>query len=212
MVVIVVVTCHVDLSCGRRSHTHYSSTPPRLVRSGCRAHGSFLVELVFACYVHCTSRVHVDVRVRELELLEIRGLSRHRPGPVRPDSSRARAPSPRSDLRSTPSFLVHVIHDLVLPRDVLHLNLVFVRTCPPDFFCVGVSRREAVILHGTSCAVIVPGIRIVSRLCSHRMHTLFLVLQSWPSSRPCSPRPRLGTLLSPAVCNCFGLHASARSR
>ena len=27
--------CHVDLSCGRRSYTHSSSTPPRLVRSGC---------------------------------------------------------------------------------------------------------------------------------------------------------------------------------
>ena len=95
MVVIAVVNCHVDLSCGRRSYTHYSSTPPRLVRSGCRAYESVLVELVFACYVHCTSRVHVDVRVRELELLGIRGVSRHRPSPVRPDLSRARAPSPR---------------------------------------------------------------------------------------------------------------------
>ena len=28
------------------------------------------------------------------------------------------------------------------------------------------------------------------------MHFLFLVLQSFPSSRPCSPRPRLGTSLS----------------
>ena len=63
--------------------------------SGCRAYDSFLVELVFACFVHCTSRVHVDVRARELEVLGIRGVSRHRPGPVRPDSSRARAPSPR---------------------------------------------------------------------------------------------------------------------
>ena len=52
------------------------------------------VELVFVCFVHCTSRVHVDVRVRELELLGICGVSFHRPGPVRPDSSRARAPSP----------------------------------------------------------------------------------------------------------------------
>ena len=33
-------------------------------------------------------------------------------------------------LRSTPSFVVHVIHDFVLLRDVLHLNLVYVRTCP----------------------------------------------------------------------------------
>ena len=95
MVVIVVVNCHVDLSCGRRSYTRYSSTPPRLVRSGCRAYESFLVALVFACFVHCTSPVHVDVRARELELLGIRGVSRHRPGPVRPDASLARAPSPR---------------------------------------------------------------------------------------------------------------------
>ena len=111
-------------------------------------------------------------------------MSRHRPSPVPPDSSRAR---------------VHVIHDLVLPRDVLHLNLVFVRTCPRDFLCVGVSRREAVILFGTSCVVVVSGIRIVSRLCSHQMHTLFLVLQSWPNSRPGFPRPRLGTLLSLSI-------------
>ena len=26
------------------------------MRSGCRAYESFLVELVFACFVHCTSR------------------------------------------------------------------------------------------------------------------------------------------------------------
>ena len=97
MVVTVVVNCHVDLSCGRRSYTHYSSTHPRLVRSGCRAYESFVVEVVFACFVHCTSRVHVDahVRVRELETLVIRGVSRHRPGPVRLDSSCARAPSKR---------------------------------------------------------------------------------------------------------------------
>ena len=43
MVVIVVVNCHVDWSCGRRSCTHHSSTPPRLVRSGRRAYESFLV-------------------------------------------------------------------------------------------------------------------------------------------------------------------------
>ena len=34
-------------------------------------------------------------------------------------------------------------------------------------FCVGASDREAVILHGTSCALVVSGIRIVPRLCSH---------------------------------------------
>ena len=40
-----------ELSCGgRRAYTHCSSTPPRLVRSGCRAYESFLVELVFACF------------------------------------------------------------------------------------------------------------------------------------------------------------------
>ena len=33
------------------------------------------------------------------------------------------------------------------------------------FLCVGVSRREAVILYGTSCALVVSGIRIESRLC-----------------------------------------------
>ena len=92
---IVVVNCHVELSSGRRSYMQYSRTPPRLVRSGCRACESFLVELVFACFVHCTSRVHMDVRARELEILGIRGVSRHRPGSVRPDSSRARAPPSR---------------------------------------------------------------------------------------------------------------------
>ena len=70
-------------------HALFKSPPPRLVRSGCRAYGPFLVELVFACFVHRTFCVHVDVRARELELLGIRGVSRHRPGPVRPDSSRA---------------------------------------------------------------------------------------------------------------------------
>ena len=80
MVVIVVANCHVALSCGRRSYIHDSSTPSGLVRSGCRAYESFLVELVFACFVHCTCRVHVDVRVRELQLLVIRGVSRHRSG------------------------------------------------------------------------------------------------------------------------------------
>ena len=66
----------------------------------------------------CRVGGHSRDRGRELELHGIRGVSRHRPGPVR------------------------------LPRDVLHLNLVFVRTCPRDFLCVGVSRREAVILFG----------------------------------------------------------------
>ena len=61
-------------------------------------------------------------------------------------------------------FLVHVIHDLVLPC----------RTCPRVFPLYGFSLREAVILCGTSYAPVVSGIRIVSRLCSHRMHTLFL--------------------------------------
>ena len=116
-------------------------------------------------------RVQVDIRVRELELSGIRGVSRHRSGPVRPDSSRARAPSPRRVLCSTPSC-----SDLALPRDVLHLNLVFVRTCPRVFPLYGFSRREAVILCGTSCALVVSGIRIVSRLCSHRLHFLFLAL------------------------------------
>ena len=78
-------------------------------------------------------RVQVDIRVRELDLPRIRGVSRHRSSPVRSDSSRARAPSPRRILCSTPIFLLHVIHDLVLPRDVMHLNLVFVRTCPRVF-------------------------------------------------------------------------------
>ena len=62
VVVIVVVNCHVDLSCGRRAYTHYSSTPPRLVKSGCRAYESFLVELVFACFsgfVACLAIVQV---------------------------------------------------------------------------------------------------------------------------------------------------------
>ena len=43
MVVTVVVNCHVHLSCGRRSHMHDSSTPPRFVRSGRRVYESFLV-------------------------------------------------------------------------------------------------------------------------------------------------------------------------
>ena len=34
-------------------------------------------------------RVQVDIRVLELELSRILGVSRHRPGPVLPDSSRA---------------------------------------------------------------------------------------------------------------------------
>ena len=71
-------------------------------------------------------------------------------------------------------FLVHVIHDLVFPCDVLHLNLVFVRTCPQIIPLYGFSLRETVILCASSYALVVSGIRIVSRLCSHRMHTLFL--------------------------------------
>ena len=73
--------------------------------------------------------------------------------------------------------MISAFHDLVLPRDVLHLNLVFVRTGPRVFLCVGVHRREAVILCGTSCALVVFGIRIVSRLCSHRMHNSVLGLE-----------------------------------
>ena len=55
----VVASCRWSWSCHVHVvHTHCSSTPPRLERSGCSAYESF-------------------------------------PGPVRPDSSRARAPPPR---------------------------------------------------------------------------------------------------------------------
>ena len=43
--------------------------------------------------------------------------------------------------------------------DVLHLNFVFVLTCPRVSLSVG---REAVILCGTFCVLVVSGIRIVS--------------------------------------------------
>ena len=92
----------VDLSCGRRSNTHSPSTPPRFVKSGCSAYESFLDELVFACPIARSRasstaplRVQVDIRVRERELLGLHGVSRHRSGRVRTDSSRARAPLPR---------------------------------------------------------------------------------------------------------------------
>ena len=73
------------------------------------------------------------------------------------------------------SFLVRVIHDLALPRDVLHLNLVFVRTCPRVFLCVGVFRREAVILCGLP-------VRLSSLVCVH----IECILCSWPRTSPCS--------------------------
>ena len=68
-------------------------------------------------------------------------------------------------------FLVHVIHNVVLPCGV---NLIFVQTCPRVFRLYGFSLREAVDLCWTSYALVVSGIRIVSQLCSHRMRALFL--------------------------------------
>ena len=72
------------------------------------------------------------------------------------------------------NVLVHAIHDLVLPCDVLHLNLVFVRTCPRVLPLYGFSRREAVILCRTSWSL--SSVAFASCLvCVHpRMHTLFL--------------------------------------
>ena len=53
---------------------------------------------------------------------------------------------------------------LYFPCDVLHLNLVFTRTCPRVFPLYGFSRREAVILCGTSCALVVSGTRTSNAL------------------------------------------------
>ena len=52
----------------------------------------------------------------------------------------------------------------------LVMSCISHRVLPPCVF----SRREAVVLCRTSCALVVSGIRVVSRLCSPRMHTLFL--------------------------------------
>ena len=71
----------MELSCGRRWITLPSSAPPRLVRYAQLALETFFDELVFTCPLarECDSaaaplRVHVLVRVRERELLEIRGV------------------------------------------------------------------------------------------------------------------------------------------
>ena len=84
-----------DLSVGRRSYTHSSSTPPRLVSWPVEFTSRLLMNLCSRVSSTAPLRVQVDIRVRELELSGIRGVSRHRSGPVRPDSSRARVPSPR---------------------------------------------------------------------------------------------------------------------
>ena len=59
-----------------------------------------------------------------LKLLKVRVVPLHCAGPVQPGCS-SRASSSRWDLCSTRSFLVHVIHNLALPHDVLQHRLVF---------------------------------------------------------------------------------------
>ena len=53
------------------------------------------------------------------ELLEVRFAPLHCTGPVQPGRCSSRASPSRLDLCSTRSFLVHVIHNLALPHDVL---------------------------------------------------------------------------------------------
>ena len=89
-----------ELSCGLvmcTSFIHALFKHTSLVRSDCRAYESFLVEQVFAWYVHCISRVHYGCSWRDNEIVQV----------PYGHSSRARAPS-RWDLCSTPSFLVRV--------------------------------------------------------------------------------------------------------
>ena len=57
------------------------------------AHRGHVVELAIRSLMRASPTAPSPVR--ELELLEIRGVSHHRPGLVLPDSSRARAPSSR---------------------------------------------------------------------------------------------------------------------
>ena len=167
-------TCHVDVVHTRIIQAHLLTTREVWLSSLRVVSRSTWVREFF---VHCISRVHVDVRVRELALLGIRDVCRHRPDPVRSDTSRARAraPSSRWDLCSTPSFLVRVIHEFCtsswcsVSQSCLLCELLL-----EVLSTWKVSRREAVILYGTSCALVVSYIRIVSRLCSHRIRTLLL--------------------------------------
>ena len=142
--------------------SHQSANPLWLCRVGGHGCDRLAVELTSRLLMNWCSRVsstaplrvQVDIRVLELEPSRIRGVSRHRSDPVRPDSSRARAPS--LDEFSVPLQICLVQY---FPCDVLHLNLVFTRTCPRVFPLYGFSRRELDILCGTSCALVVSGIR-----------------------------------------------------
>ena len=53
-----------------------------------------------------------------------------------------------------PCFLVHVVHHLLLARDVLHLNLVFVRTCR-RVFPVCVFHRDSNLNHASRNRILV---------------------------------------------------------
>ena len=106
-------------------------------------------------------------------------------------------------------FLVHVIHVLVLPLDVLQLGLALVPTRPWAFpLCV--THHESVILRVISCGAWRFVVPLRHSLChSHRSSRLSSV---WPWTSPCFLRPRLGIILSRGFRYCFRLQASARSR
>ena len=188
----VIGTCHVDV------------VQTRLLQRHLFGSWGLAVKLTSRFSLNCCSRVtstaslRVQADIRELELLWIRDVSRHRPDPVRSDSSRARTPSSR-DLCSNPSFLVSATHVLVLSRDVLYLNVVLVRFWPRIFLCCD-SLRDFLY----ACRLTF----VLYHICVHIECTLY----SWTRTSTCSPRPLLGFLLPPGFCDCFGLHASARSR
>ena len=72
--------------------------------------------------------------VRDHELFEFRGAPRHCTDPVQPDPSGSRAPPSRWDQCSTPSFLVHAVHFVVLRHDVLQLRASDVSSASPAMY------------------------------------------------------------------------------
>ena len=99
------------LVCGHRWITFLSCTPPRLARYACSAHEASIDKLMFArsivrAFASSTAplRVKVRLRDRDLDSLEIHGVSRHCSGLAQPDASCSRAPSTRRSSCSTLRF------------------------------------------------------------------------------------------------------------
>ena len=102
--------------------TTWNSLHPRLCLNSSRKHVLHPLHIVMLR------------EVRNHELSEIRGAPRHCASPVQPDPSGSRAPPSRCDRCSTPSFLVHAVHFIILCHDVLQLRASDVSSASPAMY------------------------------------------------------------------------------